>query len=76
MPTFFTFHGIKIQLFHRDHAPPHFHAVSAEHELLINIKTLEVMEGSMPKKKQKQIINWAKDNQSNLMEIWHALQKR
>ncbi|NJB84312.1 hypothetical protein GGR26_000057 [Lewinella marina] len=53
MPTFFTFYGIKIQLFHNDHAPPHFHAVSAEYEILINIKTLEVMEGNMPKNKQK-----------------------
>lgn len=76
MPTFFTFHGIKIQLFHRDHAPPHFHAISAEYELLINIQTLEIMEGTMPKKKQKQILNWAKANQSTLIEIWEALQKR
>ncbi len=45
MPTFFSFHGIKIQLFHNDHAPPHFHAVSAEHEPLMNIHTLEIMEG-------------------------------
>jgi hypothetical protein len=27
MPTISTFYGILIQMFWRDHAPPHFHAL-------------------------------------------------
>jgi hypothetical protein len=32
MPTISHFYGIAIRMFYRDHAPPHFHAVYAEHE--------------------------------------------
>jgi hypothetical protein len=40
MPTISTFYGILIQMFWRDHEPPHFHALYAEHEVLIDIRTL------------------------------------
>lgn len=49
MPTISTFYGILIQMFWNDHAPPHFHALYAEHEVLIDVRTLEVMEGQMPR---------------------------
>jgi len=35
MPTISRFFGIVIQMFWREHAPPHFHALYAEHEALI-----------------------------------------
>jgi hypothetical protein len=45
MPTISAFYGILIQIFWREHGPPHFHALYAEHEALIDIRTLEVMQG-------------------------------
>ena len=42
MPTISTFYGILIQMFWNDHAPPHFHALYADDEVLINIRTLEI----------------------------------
>jgi hypothetical protein len=45
MPTISAFYGIMIQMFWADHAPPHFHALYGEYEALINVKTLEVMQG-------------------------------
>jgi Domain of unknown function (DUF4160) len=41
--------GIKIYIYDFDHNPPHFHAISAEYEVLISITTLNVLEGKMPK---------------------------
>lgn len=38
MPTISQFFGIVIQMFWREHAPPHFHALYAEHEALIDIR--------------------------------------
>ena len=35
MPTISQFFGIVIQMFWREHAPPHFHALYAEHEALL-----------------------------------------
>jgi hypothetical protein len=43
MPTICTFFGIVIQMFWREHAPPHFHALYAEFEVEIDIRTLEVI---------------------------------
>jgi hypothetical protein len=45
MPTISAFYGILIQMYWNDHAPPHFHALYAEEEVLINIKTLDVLQG-------------------------------
>lgn len=48
MPTVSVFYGIVIQMFWKDHAPPHFHALYAEHEVLIDIRDLGVLRGSLP----------------------------
>lgn len=50
MPTLSFFYGIMIQMFWDDHAPPHFHATYAEYEALINIQTLEVIGGELPRR--------------------------
>lgn len=50
MPIISAFYGILIQMFWRDHTPPHFHALYAGHEVLVDIKTLEVIAGDMPRR--------------------------
>lgn len=50
MSTICTFYGILIQMFWQDHAPPHFHVLYAEHEALIDIRTLEVIGGNLPRR--------------------------
>lgn len=49
MPTISQFFGIVIQMFWREHAPPHFHALYGEHEATIDIRTLDVLNGSLPR---------------------------
>lgn len=53
MPTFYVIDGVKIQLFFRDHNPPHFHAEFAEYKALIRIDDRQVLEGKLPKNKQR-----------------------
>lgn len=45
-----AFFGILIRMYYDDHNPPHFHAYYGEHEAIIAIQTLEVMEGNLPKR--------------------------
>ena len=45
MPTISQFFGILIRMFFNDHPPPHFHADYNEHQAVIDIRRLEVMEG-------------------------------
>ena len=48
MPTIAWFYGIAVRMYVRDHPPPHFHAVYAEHEAWILIETGEIIEGTLP----------------------------
>ncbi|MDR1462602.1 MAG: DUF4160 domain-containing protein [Azoarcus sp.] len=70
MPTISTFYGILIQMFWGDHVPPHFHALYAEHEVLIDIQTLDVLEGEMPRRAIALILEWAQEHRAELMEDW------
>lgn len=70
MPTISVFYGILIQMFWRDHGPPHFHALYAEHEVLIDIRTHEVMEGGLPKRALALVLEWASEHRAELMEDW------
>jgi hypothetical protein len=49
MPTISAFYGILIQMFWKDHAPPYFHALYAEYEAVVDIRTLEIVDGSLPR---------------------------
>lgn len=50
MPTLSTFYGIVIQMFWQEHPPPHFHALYGAFEALIDIRTLDVIEGFLPRR--------------------------
>jgi hypothetical protein len=50
MPSVSRFFGIVILMYYDDHAPPHFHAKYGEHRAQINIETLEIIEGEMPRR--------------------------
>ena len=70
MPTISVFYGILIQMFWRDHAPPPFHALYAEDEALIDIRTLEVFEGGLPKRALALVLEWASEHRAELKEDW------
>lgn len=71
MPTVHQIDSIKIKLYFKDHLPPHFHAQYNEHEILIEIRTLDTYAGGLPRKQLKTVLEWAEENQDQLMEIWN-----
>lgn len=76
MPTISQFFGIVIQMFWREHAPPHFHALYAEYEALIDIQTLEIIQGNLPKRALALVLEWAIQHQTELMEDWKLCQQK
>ena len=76
MPVISIFYGIVIQMFWSDHAPPHFHALYAEHEVMIDIQTLEIMKGSMPRRALAMILEWAQEHRNELMEDWELCSRK
>jgi hypothetical protein len=71
MPEICRFYGIIIKIFFGDHPPPHVHAVYGEYNGLFNIETLELIEGDLPKRAIKMIIEWATIYKNELMEMWN-----
>jgi hypothetical protein len=53
-----------------DNAPPHFHALYAEYEAVVDIRTLEVVEGDLPRRAMALMLEWAQEHRSELMEDW------
>lgn len=70
MPTISEFFGILIQMFFDDHAPPHFHAKYAEHEALISIDPLGILQGYLPPRAFSLVMEWAALHQQELMRDW------
>jgi hypothetical protein len=59
-----------------DHAPPHFHALYAEDEALIDIGTLQVLEGHLPRRAQALVMEWAKAHQTELSLRQYFIHRR
>ena len=71
MPTISMFFGIIIHMYIRgEHNPPHFHAMYGEHEALVDIQRLEVIEGKLPRRALALVLEWANEHRSELMEDW------
>lgn len=76
MPTISIFYGIVIQMFWNEHAPPHFHALYAENEVLIDIQTLAVIRGKMPKRALALILEWAFLHRTELLADWKLCEEK
>jgi hypothetical protein len=70
MPEISRFYGIIIRMFYEDHNPPHFHVIYQSDEALIDIKTLEILEGRLPKRAKTLAIEWAIEHRDELFNNW------
>jgi ribosomal protein S18 len=73
MPTIQTIGSIRIDIYSREHRPPHFHAKYAEHEEFIEIDTLITYAGKLPKIQRKRITDWAANNKEFLLKVFKQL---
>ena len=71
MPTLAIFYGIAIQMFWRDHPPPHFHVSYQEHEAQVRLNGT-ILAGSLPPRILAMVREWATLNQTGLSEAWEA----
>lgn len=74
MPIISRFFGIIIRMFFNEHAPPHFHAEYAEHRVVIDIKTLDVIEGKLPRRALGLVLDWAELHRDELIADWNLCQ--
>ena len=70
VPTIAIVDGVKILMFYNDHSPPHFHARLGDDEILLAIRDLSVIRGSLPQAKLRRILAWAGEHQGALALNW------
>ncbi|MHC5673686.1 DUF4160 domain-containing protein [Nostoc sp.] len=76
MPEVARFYGIVIKVFFGDRPPPHFHAIYGEYNALISIESLEIIEGDLPSRAQKLVLEWATLYQQDLLQMWNTQEFR
>jgi len=76
MPRISYFFGISIYMFHNEHQPPHFHAFYGEYGALINIQTLEVIDGGLTTRALRLVREWAELHRDELMQDWELARNK
>jgi hypothetical protein len=74
MPEISRFFGIIIRMFYSDHEPAHFHAFYGEHEALIEIETLLIYRGALPRRALALVREWAEAHRAELRQDWRRAQ--
>jgi hypothetical protein len=70
MPELSRFFGIVVRMFYSDHEPAHFHAIYGEYEALIEVETLSIFRGSLPRRALALVLEWAALHRAELRDDW------
>lgn len=76
MPEITRFYGIVIKMFFKpkEHEPSHIHALYGEYLGEFNIRTMEMIQGDLPKKAQELVREWLAQHQDKLQTMWDTQQ--
>ncbi|HBH93788.1 MAG TPA: DUF4160 domain-containing protein [Bacteroides sp.] len=72
MPEISRFYGIVIKMFFKpkEHEPSHIHALYGEYLGVFNLKTMEMIDGDLPRKAQELVKEWLNLHQDELQDMW------
>jgi hypothetical protein len=76
VPQISSFYGIIIYLYFNDHNPPNFHAEYCGYEVLIEIRSLTGIKGSLPKRAMNLVVEWAQLLQNELLAAWEVIRNK
>jgi hypothetical protein len=77
MPRICEFFGIVISMYYREaHDVPHFHARYGEFEAVIELDTLHVLAGHLPRRVLRLVREWAELNPLALEHNWIRARER
>jgi hypothetical protein len=70
MPELSRFYGIVIKMFYDDHNPPHFHVEYSGHRAIIELETLNMTQGKLPRRALNLVREWAAQHHDELVANW------
>ncbi len=76
MPVIARFYGILIKMYFREHGIAHFHAIYGEYNGVFDLDSLEMMEGDLPNRAKRLVLEWAKNYKDDLLRMWETQEFR
>ncbi|MDZ7927403.1 MAG: DUF4160 domain-containing protein [Agrobacterium sp.] len=76
MGKLFQIGNIIIRIYANDHLPPHFHIITPDADALVDIETLEILRGKLPRKAEADALAWAKTNTKLIVDEWNRTNPR
>jgi hypothetical protein len=76
MPVVSRFFGIVIAFYWEDHLPPHFHAKYSGDEAVIEIRTGQVLRGSLARRPLSLVNEWRILHVAELLDDWERARQR
>jgi hypothetical protein len=70
MPEISRFFGIVIQMYYKDHDPPHFHVRYSGQRALIAIENLAIIRGHLTPRTLALVREWATLHRAELLRDW------
>ncbi|MDR1303860.1 MAG: DUF4160 domain-containing protein [Verrucomicrobiales bacterium] len=76
MPVISEFYGMIVKMYFQqaEHNPPHIHVVYGGTVGVFNIRTGEMMEGDLPVKGQRLVVEWLELHRAEVQKIWDTQQ--
>ncbi len=74
VPIISQFFGIIIRMFFNEHVPPHFHVQYGEYKAAVDIRSLTLTEGRLPRRALELVLDWAELHQTELLKNWDLCQ--
>jgi hypothetical protein len=65
-------HGLRIEIYHNEHPPPHFHVKAPGIAATFDIRTCELLQGKIPRREQRLVGWWHARARSQLVRIWNS----
>ncbi|MBI4556458.1 MAG: DUF4160 domain-containing protein [Candidatus Hydrogenedentes bacterium] len=76
MPRISEFFGVAIYMYYRDHLPPHFHDIYGQFDAAVGIDRIEIIAGTLPRRLQSLVFEWARLYQKELRANWGLTRRR
>lgn len=64
------FYGIAVEKVHNEHGVPHFRVRYAEHKAVVAIESLVILQGQLPPRAERLVLEWARLRRRELLDNW------
>jgi hypothetical protein len=58
----------------KEHNPPHIHVYYQDYKAIVNINEVELVDGELPKNKQRIVLAWVELRKEELLANWELAQ--